>query len=170
MADDPFKPVIKALAVLATPNPTMDLDNPPANPQGPTVWENSNATGTGVLTVIALLMQQLYTASTDMHKVGVDISTALDQVVAVVNKLADALGGLNVNDVTNAMDGLQQALAMAQTLAPGSGGTVLDSGSKLFKQIQDLLTATNSIALSAAELAQLGQLLKLLSTNLKPNP
>lgn len=173
MADDPIKPVIKALAVLVSPQPTMDLDNPPPSPPAPSTWEPPNAaSGTGILTLVGTLMQALYGASTDMHTVGIDISNALDEVTKVVNKLADALHDVSshTTDVTQAMDGLQQALALAQTLLPGDGSTVLDSASKLFKQIQDLLTAAGSIDLAAAELAQLGQQLALLSTNLKPNP
>jgi hypothetical protein len=62
-------------------------------------------------------------------------------------------------DVTGAMNGLQSALALAQSLAPGSSAVVLTSASSLFQQLQQLLTAAGSVEQAAAELAEFSQLL-----------
>jgi hypothetical protein len=164
---DPIQPVITALNVLATPNPpTADGATPPST------WSSQAATGTPLLNTIADLIQFLYGASSDMHTVGEDITKGLDEVIKVVNTLADKVFSIAAQSgsVEQALDGLQQALALAQTLLPGDSSPVLDSAGKLFKQIKDLLGAAPTIKHAAEELAQLGQLLALLKTKLKPNP
>lgn len=163
---NPISDAVTALNVLATPNPP-NVDNPP---QTPGTWENQTAAATALLTTIATLMNALYGASSDMKTVGGDLSTALGDVATVVQKIADQLSSLAAQgtDISGAMSALQQGLALAQTLAPGGGGTVLSSGSQLFGQIQNLLTDLGSAAQAAAVLAQLDQQLSLLSTQLKP--
>jgi hypothetical protein len=86
----------------------------------------------------------------------------------VVQSIADGLAKLpSATDAMNAMNALQQGLALAQTLAPGGASTVLSSGSARFMQVQNLLSATNDIGVAAAELAQLSQQLRELA-NLFP--
>jgi hypothetical protein len=163
-APDPIKPVIDALAVLAKPNPVAIN----ATPQAPSAWAGSATEVTSpidFLAVIGTLMTALYGASTDMNKVGQDIGKALDEVIKVANQLATSLAGITANDVDTAMDGLKQAMALAQTLLPGDQSTVLDSASKLFQQIHDLIESIGA-AKGAAELAQLAQVLKLIKTKI----
>jgi hypothetical protein len=161
-APDPIKPVIDALAVLAKPNPPSIN----STPQAPSAWSGPATEVTSPVDLLALigtLMAALYGASTDMNKVGQDIGKALDEVIKVVNKLATSLAGITASDVDTAMSGLQQAMALAQTLLPGDQSTVLDSASKLFQQIHDLIESIG-VAKAAAELAQLAQLLTLIKT------
>jgi hypothetical protein len=158
---------VTALSALAAPNPAT-INSPP---QPPSTWENASATGTNLLTTTAQLMGVLYGASPEMKTVGSDLSTALADVATVVQQIADQLSSLAAQgtDISSAMAALQKGLALAQTLAPGGGSTVLSSGSQLFGQIQNLLTDLGSAAAAAAVLAQLDQQLTLLSTQLKPS-
>jgi hypothetical protein len=164
MADDPIKPVIDALGVLATPDPPKV--NPSA-PQAPSIWAGP-ATGTQpLLGLTGTLMQMLYGASSDMHTVGTDISKALDKVVQVVNTIVDAIRAA-VAAGTDVAAGVQQALAQMSLPATGTPGP--DFASALYSQITDLLAAANSPKVALAELAQLGQLLTLLKTTFEPTP
>jgi hypothetical protein len=116
-------------------------------------------------------MNLVYGASSDLKTVGNDLSDALTKVAGVVKTLADGLTSITQTEteVADALSALQQALALAQTLAPGSTTTVLTSGSQLFTQLQNLLSTPGmTIAQAAAELAQLSQQLTTLSTSLKP--
>jgi hypothetical protein len=162
---DPIQPIINSLKVVAKPNP--EAIN--ATPQAPSVWSGQQATEVttpvDLLAIVGALMTALYGASTDMNKVGQDIGKALDEVVKIANELATQLSNITVNDVDSAMDALKQGLAMAQTLLPGDSTTVLDSASKLFQQIHDLIEAIGA-ATAAAELAQLAQVLKLIRTKI----
>jgi prefoldin subunit 5 len=155
MADDPIKPVIDALAVLATPN---------------TPYATGTPTDKAVLNDVVLLLGFIYGASNDMKTVGNDISTALTNVANVVKALADNLTTIasTQTDITNAMGALQQALALAQSLAPSGGSTVLSSGSQLFQQIQALLSNVPDLATAANELMELYQLLSHFASKLKP--
>jgi hypothetical protein len=169
MATDPIGDIVSALssADLVTPSPATI--NSPAQP--PSTWEGATAAPGSLLTVISTLMNLVYGASSDMQTVGNDLSDALTKVAGVVKTLADGLGSISQTEteVSNALSALQQALALAQTLAPGSATTVLTSGSQLFTQLQNLLAAPGmTIGQAAAEMAQLSQQLTTLSTSLKP--
>jgi|ERR1700674_973339 len=165
MAADPLQPVIDALKKVAKPNP----ENISATPENPSLWVGQSATEVtspvDFLSIIGGLMVALYGASTDMNNVGKAIGKALDEVVKVANELAKQLASISANDVDSAMDALKQALAMAQTILPGDSTTVLDSASKLFQQIHDLIAAIGTQK-AAAELAQLAQVLKLIRSKI----
>ena len=167
MATDPIGDIVAALvsAKLVTPTP-KDIAEPP---QAVVQWDVAASPDT-LLTTIATLMQLVYGASSDMHAVGDEMSTALTKVADVVKSLAQGLAtvGDSVGDVSAALDALQKALALAQTLAPGSATTVLTSGSQLFTQLQGLIATAGSVTKAAAELAQLSQQLRTLATSLKP--
>lgn len=164
---DPIQPIIDALKVVAKPNPEA-ID---PNDMNPSNWENTTATevkppdGVDFLAIIGPLMAALYGASTDMNKVGQDIGKALDEVTKVADEMATQMASITAANVDSAMDALKQALTLAQTLLPGGSTTVLDSASKLFQQIHDLIEAIGA-AKAAAELAQLSQVLKLIRTKI----
>lgn len=162
MPADPIAPVINALSVLVTPNPA-------AATGAPSQWEAPhNATDASLFGPIQTLLTLIFGASTDIKTTGQAIHKSLTDVAGVVQSIADGLAGLpSATDAMNAMNALQQGLALAQTLAPGGASTVLSSGSALFTQVQNLLSATNDIGVAAAELAQLSQQLRELA-NLFP--
>jgi hypothetical protein len=163
---DPIQPVIDALkSAIATPN-----QNPPGT-NTPDEWKAGKATPTNkvVVDAISQLMQVLYGASNDMKGVGSDINSALTEVATVITALADQIDKLGqIKDVAAALGQLQQGLALAQTLAPTGPVAVLDSASKLFQQISDLLTAAKNKDQAAIELYQLAQQLEFVASTLKP--
>jgi hypothetical protein len=162
---DPIQPVITALStVFATPQ----ASGPASVPNS---WKNGTATpaNAAVAGAITTLMKTLYTVSKDMSTVGSAISTALTDVAGVVSAIADQLQALpSASDVASAMGQLQQGLTLAQTLAPTGPVAVLDSAGQLFKQLQDLLTATPDPKQAAIELYKLAQQLSLIASDLKP--
>lgn len=155
---DPIQPVVDALkTAIAVPSPSPS-------------WKTGKATAaSSVVGDISTLMQALYAASSDMKDVGTAIDTALSSVAAVIRTLADQIASLgSITDVANAMGQLQQGLAIANTLVPIGPVAVLDSASKLFQQIHDLLASASSAANAANELYQLAQQLEFVGTTLKP--
>ena len=157
---DPIQQVITALNFLVTPAPALNT----ASPQPPSTWVGSGAQPAGEGTVyspIKTLLGVLFAASSDMTTVGKSVNTSLGDVAKVVGQLSTAMGQVTATagDVTGAMTGLQSALALAQSLAPGSSRAVLTSASSLFQQLQQLLTVAGSVEQAAAELAELSQLL-----------
>jgi hypothetical protein len=160
---DPIQPVVAALStVFAVPSGT--LGDPASYKAGTATVPNP-----GVVNAITALLQALYSASTDMNDVGTATKTALTDVAKVITALADQVVGLSaVADVANAMGQLQQALVLAQTLAPTGPVAVLDSAGQLFKQIQDLLTAVPDPKNAAIELYSLAQQLNQIAIEIKP--
>lgn len=158
---DPIADVVSALSILVTPNPVLNS----GSPQAPSAWASGGATEASAFTPIQTLLGVLFSASSDMTTVGKSVNSALTSVANVVTQLANALATVSAaaGDVTSAMKGLQQALTMAQSLAPSSVSVVLTSGSQLFLQLQGLLTATGDVKLAAAELGELSQLLSTLA-------
>jgi hypothetical protein len=163
MATDPLSPVIGALSLLVAPNPTLNT----ATPQNPSAWVGPSppppaATQESLYSAIQPLLGALFAVSSDMTTVGQGVNKALTDVAKVVATLATTLATVT-GDVGSAMSGLQQGLAMAQTLAPGSASVVLTSASSLFKTLQDLLSSVSSVDEAAAELAELSQQLTALA-------
>jgi hypothetical protein len=158
---DPIAPVVAALSVLVTPNPP-----PPATAPypPPSTWEAQTAKDGTLYTPIQTLLGVLFAVSSDMTTVGKGINTALTDVAKVVTTIADNLASVgSLADVSSAMTALQNSLALAQALAPGSTTAVLNSASGLFQQLQNLLSSVGSIDQAAAELAELSQQLTALS-------
>ncbi len=160
---DPIAPVVTALSILVTPNPALA-----SPPQAPSVWEGNTATNGALYTPIQTLFNVVFKASSDMTTVSQGINTALTDVAKVITTIADNLSSVgSLTDVTSAMSALQSSLALAQSLAPGSATTVLSSGSGLFQQLQNMLSAIGAaggtVQQAAAELAELSQQLTALA-------
>jgi subtilase family serine protease len=168
---NPIGNAIWLLAVLVTPNPLPD----PALP--PTAWFGSNAPSSGatptqpLYSIIHAFLRAIFTASPDMQTASNDIKSALADVASVLGIIATnmPMTGTALADFNNAMTGLQNSLALAQSLAPGSTTAVLTSASGLFQQLQAQLTAiantgaAGTINQVVAELAQLSQLITALA-------
>jgi hypothetical protein len=138
MATDPIQPVINSLNVLVTV----------------TTVKPYPATETALYTTVLPLLNTLFHVSPDLTRVSNDINIALIEVVKVINQIADVLStlGASASDVMNA---LQQGLALAQALSPGSASATLQSGSQLFQTLQNLVS-TVPVAQAATELGELG--------------
>jgi prophage DNA circulation protein len=161
---DPIAPVISALSVLVAPNPALATP-----PQAPTAWAPPNtATQGNLYTPIQTLLGVIFTVSSDMTSVSQAVSTALTDVAKVISTIADNLPNVgSLTDVTSAMTALQSSLSLAQSLAPSSTTVVLSSGSGLFQQLQNMLSAIGAaggtIQQASAELAELSQQLTALA-------
>ena len=159
---DPIQDVFSALSVMVTPQPAV---GDPAT-QTVSLWQGQGATTTTPYTVTNTLFGALFT-SDDLKGVSKSINTGILASVDALNKLANALSTLTAQQgasVQSTLDGLQKALTLAQTLAPGGATVPLSQGSALFGKLTDLLNAVGGDAKKAAnELAALAQVLKTLS-------
>jgi hypothetical protein len=151
---DPILDIINALSsVLVTPNPPITS----ATSGAVTQWSGA-ATNGSAYTPIQTLLGVLFNASSDLTSASKSINSGLAEVVTVLNKLATALAALpSAADAATALSGLQQALALASTLAPGAAAPVISSGSALFTQLSSLLSSVPSPQHAADELAALAQ-------------
>ncbi len=156
---DPIVDVISALNLLVAPQPALG----DSSTQTPTLWQGGSASTNTAYGVTNTLLQTLFTASGDLTSVSKSINTGVLASVDVLNKLATALGTVAAQgaSIQSTLAGVQQALSLAQTLAPGGATATLNQGSALFAKLTDLLTACGGDAKKAAnELAALAQLLK----------
>jgi hypothetical protein len=151
---DPILPIINALSsVLVAPNPAIT-----STTSGPITQWSGAATNGSAYTPIQTLLGVLFHASSDLTTASKAINGGIAEVVTVLNKIAGALASLpSAADAASALSGLQQALALASTLAPGAAAPVISSGSALFTQLSDLLSSVPSPQHAADELAALAQ-------------
>jgi hypothetical protein len=154
---DPIAPVVQALSILVAPNPTLNT----ASPQSPATWTSgSNTAIDGTLYMpLQLLLGLLLGASSDLTSVGNGINSALSDVGNVVATIANQLDTLAAvqADAEQAFTALNTVLNLAQSVAPSSSTTVLQSAAGLFQQIQSLMSSLPSLSLAAAELGELSQ-------------
>jgi len=166
-APDPIATIVTGLTFIAAPNPVpapaAGSFAPPdayASPNDATPGAVSPIIfttllgGLGGIAAIQPEIQDIYTA----------IGSALTPVASGIMSIATALnsieaqltGGVTINDVTDAISGLQGALALAQSIAPSSASStgqspsnVLTSISGLLGQVQTMLTAIINAATTA---------------------
>jgi len=148
MPADPIAAIISALT-----DPTTGLFQPiagsgPAQP-GPLYNE------------IQPIVTAIFSATPDLTTVSQQINAALTEAAGAVAKISTAVGGLgNLANVSAAMTALQNALSLAQSLAPSGAAVVLSSGSALFQTIENQLSSVSGgSAQAATELTQLSALL-----------
>jgi hypothetical protein len=152
---DPILDIINALStILVTPSPIL---NATTTTGAVTQWAGT-ATPGSAYTPIQTLLGVLFHASSDLTSASKSINTGLAEVVTVLNKLSVALASLpSATAAASALSGLQQALALAATLAPGAAGPVISSGSTLFTQLSSFLNSVPNPQYAADELAALAQ-------------
>jgi hypothetical protein len=130
----------------------------------------TKGTALPVLNTAKQLIDVLYGASSDVKSVGNDMAKALDEAAKILKSVADVLKTINNTGgtVTQALQSLQNALATAQAIIPGSP-PALTAGSQFFGQITTLLTAASGDVVAASKvLYKFAQQLEGLSVALKP--
>jgi hypothetical protein len=147
---DPATPVITDLFQVEQALETVARPKPPYTPgnTNPADAQPALLTATGLLTILyglGGLGNQLKTAGTDTAKALGDAATALRKVAEQLQTIAS--GG---SDVKKTLESLQNALAVAQTVLPGSSPQ-LASGSQFFGQVMAVLTAVNNDTAKGAE-------------------
>ena len=159
---DPILDIVNALSnVLVAPNPAVPTTA--AGAEDPSKWSGA-ATNGSAYTAISTLLGIIFHASSDLTTASKSINGALADVTGVLNKIATALYGLpSATDASSALSGLQQALSLAGTLAPGAAAPVINSGSALFTQLSGMLASVPSPQVAADEVAALAQQINALS-------
>jgi hypothetical protein len=149
----PTDPIQQVIAVLT--DPTTGLFTLPAGTgpvgQGP-LYSN-----------VEPFVNAIFSTS-QLQSVSQQINTALAEAATVVGAIASAMSGIGgtIGNVPAAMTALQNALSLAQSLAPAGTAAVLTSGSTLFQTIQTQLSdlgSTTAPAQAAQELTNLQRLL-----------
>ncbi len=153
---DPILDIVNALSdVLVAPNPAVPTTA--AGAQATSAWSGAAKNGSAY-TAIDTLLGIIFHASPDLTTASKAINGAMTDVTGVLNKIATALYGLpSASDASSALSGLQQALTLAGTLAPGAAAPVLSSGSALFTQLSGMLSSVPSPQVAADEIAALAQ-------------
>ena len=162
---DPIAIAIQLLSVLVTPNPAAT-----GSGQTPNLWtDGSNKAGTtSLFTTIQGFISAILPAQIS-NQINSALMTASKSVAAIATALGNVAtsGNSKLSDISAAMTALQNALSLAQSLAPAGAAVVLTTGSTLFQNIESQLTAlestagdtTQAITDAANDLAQLSQLL-----------
>ena len=122
-----------------------------------------------VLDTAGSLLKLLY-GNADIKKVGGDIAGALGDAAKLLHSVADTLKTIinTGGNVTQTLQALQNALATAQAIVPGSP-PALTAGSQFFGQIGSILTAANNDVTAAANvLYKFAQQLSAIAAALKP--
>ena len=123
------------------------------------------------LKAVSSLLQVTYGISSDISKVGGEITDTLNTAAKALRSVAHTLATLNAPAGVNPSDivqMLQAALATAQTLIPG-GSPAIASGSQFFAQIADLLKSVgNDVGKARIILYKLAQEFDAIATALKP--
>jgi hypothetical protein len=153
---DPILAIVNALStVLVTPSPAVPTTA--AGAEDPSKWSVTPIEGTAY-SAINTLLGVLFHATPDLTTASKTINGGLVDVVGVLNKVAVALYGLpSTTSAGSALSGLQQALALAGSLAPASAAPVISSGSTLFTQLSGMLSSVPSPQVAADEIAALAQ-------------
>jgi hypothetical protein len=107
-------------------------------------------------------------STSQLKSVSQQINTALIDAANVVGAIATAMTGIGstIGSVPAAMTALQNALSLAQSLAPAGSAAVLTSGGTLFQTVESQLTdlgAATSTEQAATELSNLKLLLTALA-------
>lgn len=151
--DDPILDIVNALTFLVTPSPAV----PTTTAVDPGSWTAAPPPGTAYSDVKTLL-NVIFTASPDLTTVSKTINGGIGDVVPILNKIASALYGLSATTTAaSALSGVQQALSLASTLAPGAAAPAISSGSALFTQLSAMLQKVPNPQIAADEIAALAQ-------------
>jgi hypothetical protein len=142
----------------------------PSDPGGS--WKDGTAAPTPLLaTITALLgdLTSLGTIGSAIATVNADIATALKDAATAITTVAGALTTIEASvpsssTTAQVLQALQNGLAVAQTLVPGSS-SALTSGSQFFGMLSSLLTDVgNDVTAATTQLYQIAQQLDALAT------
>jgi methyl-accepting chemotaxis protein len=136
-------------------------------------WKGGTATSTPLLSTVKTLLgdlTQLGSIGTAIGTVTGDIATALTDAADALNTIADALTSIDAaaqgqgSTSAQVLQALQNALAVTQSLVPGSS-SALTSGSQFFGTLSSLLSDVgNDVTKAATELYQIAQQLTALAS------
>jgi hypothetical protein len=162
---DPIQALISALSqTLAQPQPL-----PPSQPKDPKSWKDGAATAPDpvLAACVAVLMNVLYGASSDMKSVGAGMTDALTEVATVVIALADQISQWSSSAQVD-MNLLQTIFSDEINKLPSAVSIpVLNSGNTLSSQLQGLLASPDP-ADAAIALYSLAQQLNKIAQEIKP--